>query len=183
MTSKDIKRELRLSMNGVASAQMREAGLQYHVNFGVELPRLIELARQCGMDAVLARKLWAEDVRESKILACMIMPAEDFPPSLCDLWVDQIPNAEIAQMASMYLFSRLPYAVSAAFVWIASDRPLRQVCGFTLIARLLTLGTELNEQSLAELRDQCEACITADYSAVSAAARRALDKAYSLNGQ
>lgn len=175
MTIKEIKQELRLAMNGVASARMREAGLHYRVNFGVELPRLQQIAAEAGQDAALARQLWAEDVRESKILACMMMPADDFPASQCDWWVDQIPNTEIARMAVMLLFSRLPYALSAAFVWMASDKPLRQLCGFTLIARLLMQGTVLNEQSREELIDQCRASITEEYSAVSAAARRALE--------
>ena len=39
-----IKTELRLSMNGVASAYMRENGLTYKLNFGVEIPRLKALS-------------------------------------------------------------------------------------------------------------------------------------------
>ena len=37
---KDIKTQLRLSMNGVVSQSMREKGLNYKLNFGVELPRI-----------------------------------------------------------------------------------------------------------------------------------------------
>lgn len=37
---KDIKTQLRLSMNGVVSQSMREKGLDYKLNFGVELPRI-----------------------------------------------------------------------------------------------------------------------------------------------
>lgn len=37
---KDIKTQLRLSMNGVVSHSMREKGLNYKLNFGVELPRI-----------------------------------------------------------------------------------------------------------------------------------------------
>ena len=39
-TIRKIKTELRLAMNGVASAYMRENGMNYKLNFGVELPRL-----------------------------------------------------------------------------------------------------------------------------------------------
>ena len=37
---KDIKTQLRLSMNGVVSQSMREKGLDYKLNFGVELPSI-----------------------------------------------------------------------------------------------------------------------------------------------
>ncbi len=36
---KEIKTQLRLSRNGAVSQSMREDGLVYKLNFGVELPR------------------------------------------------------------------------------------------------------------------------------------------------
>ena len=169
-----IKQELRLAMNGVASTQMREAGLQYHVNFGVELPRLKQMAEEFGQDADVASQLWREDVRESKILACMMMPTEVFGADLCDLWVSQMPNAEIAEMASLLLFSRLPYALAASFVWMASDVPLRQVCGFMTIAHLVRRGVVLAPREAKEMCDQCHAGLLQAEDAVKMAARRAL---------
>ena len=41
---KEIKTQLRLSMNGVVSQSMREKGLNYKLNFGVELPRIKSIA-------------------------------------------------------------------------------------------------------------------------------------------
>ena len=41
---KDIKTQLRLSMNGAVSQSMREKGLVYKLNFGVELPRIKMIA-------------------------------------------------------------------------------------------------------------------------------------------
>ena len=41
---KDIKTQLRLSMNGVVSPSMREKVLNYKLNFGVELTRIKSIA-------------------------------------------------------------------------------------------------------------------------------------------
>ena len=41
---REIKKMLRATMNGVLSGSMRQQGLNYRVNFGVDQPRLIELA-------------------------------------------------------------------------------------------------------------------------------------------
>ena len=41
----DIKQKLRLTMNGVASTDMRKAGIGYKLNFGVGLPALKEIAQ------------------------------------------------------------------------------------------------------------------------------------------
>ena len=49
---KDIKTQLRLSMNGAVSQSMREKGLVYKLNFGVELPRIKGIAAGYGASAV-----------------------------------------------------------------------------------------------------------------------------------
>ena len=43
-TVREIKGKLRLFMNGVLSQSLREKGLKYRLIFGVELPRLKEIA-------------------------------------------------------------------------------------------------------------------------------------------
>jgi hypothetical protein len=153
-TIRAIKQELRANMNGVASQRMREAGWQYHVNFGIELPRLQAIAREFEPDHKVAQQLWHENVRESKILATMLMPVERFYPELADVWAEQIPNAEIAQLAAMFLFARLPYAADKAFEWLASERELLQLCGVLTLTRLLMQGTVFSERSRQEIVDQ-----------------------------
>ena len=155
----DIKLELRANMNGVVSSQMREAGLQYHVNFGIELPRLQQIASEFEPNHEVAQQLWHENVRESKILAAMLMPTDRFYPEVADIWVEQMPNAEIAQMTVLNLFARLPYAAEKAFEWMACSQELTQLCGLLLITRLLMQGAELNERSREELLDQAQSLL------------------------
>ena len=50
----EIKDRLRLSMNGVASKSMRDAGIGYKLNFGVGLPELKQIASEKGKDPELA---------------------------------------------------------------------------------------------------------------------------------
>ena len=49
---KDIKTQLRLSMNGAVSQSMREKGLVYKLNFGVELPRIKMIEPRPGASLV-----------------------------------------------------------------------------------------------------------------------------------
>jgi len=158
-TLREIKKELRGNMNGVASTLMRQRGVNYHVNFGIELPRLQEIARQFAPDHKVAQQLWHENVRESKILATMLMPTANYDPEICDIWAEQIPNAEIAQMAVMNLFSRLPYASDKAFEWMASSQLMLQLCGFLLITRLCMKGARLSERDLQEFNDQAQSAM------------------------
>ena len=73
---RQIKQSFRLRMNGSTSRSMREKGVDYHINWGVSLPDLKQMAKEYGKDYDLAIALWKEDIRECKILATMIMPAE-----------------------------------------------------------------------------------------------------------
>ena len=56
---KDIKTQLRLSMNGAVSQSMREKGLVYKLNFGVEIPRItMTWRRHCGKKTFANAKSW-----------------------------------------------------------------------------------------------------------------------------
>lgn len=156
---KEIKTQLRLSMNGVASQSMREKGLNYKLNFGVELPRLKEIARQYDQNHDLAQTLWKENVRESKILAGMLQPIDSFFPEIADIWVEDITNPEIAELTCMNLFQYLPYAPAKSFQWMADEREYVQACGFLLAARLLGKGIEMNERAEEEFFDQTLAAL------------------------
>ena len=127
---KKIKSSFRLMMNGVASQSMREKGLGYKINWGVSLPALKSMASEYGKDSVLAEALWHEDIRECKILATLLQPVETFLPEIADIWVESIRNIEMAELASMNLFCRLPYAPQKSLQWMADEREYVQVCGF-----------------------------------------------------
>ena len=153
-TISEIKAELRLYMNGAASRAMRERGLDYRLNFGVELPRLREIASHYPKDHQLAQALWKEEVRESKILAAMLQPVDSFLPEIADIWVESIRNIEIADLTSMNLFQFLPYAPAKAFQWMADEREYVAVCGFRTAGRLLMKRGDMDERSANELIDQ-----------------------------
>ena len=159
----DIKKELRAAMNGILSAKMREAGAPYKLVFGVELPRLQSIANEFQPSRQLAQELWNENIRECKLLATMLMPPQEFLPEMADIWVDEIPTAEVAQVLCMQLLSKESWSAVTAFEWIASPSQMRQLCGFLCIARLLQQGAQLQERSISELKDQAQSLLpTAD---------------------
>ena len=149
-----IKTQFRLAMNGVVSQSMREKGLVYKLNFGVELPRIKQIASGFEKNHALAQALWKEDIRECKIMAALLQPVESFYPEIADIWVDSICNIEIAELTSMNLFQHLPYAPQKSLQWIADDREYVQVCGFLTIARLLMKRGDMDSRVENEFLDQ-----------------------------
>lgn len=181
MTTQEIKQQLRSMMNGPLSQSMREKGLGYRVIFGVEWPRLMTFASEIGKDYHLAQDLWKEDIRECRLLAGLLMPPEDFLPEVADIWVEQMRWPEEAQYTVMSLFQHLPYASQKAFCWIADARPMFQLTGFLLLARLFMRGDRLMHQSEMEYLDQAGAALHALNAHVRKAAYASLQK-YALLG-
>ncbi|MBC8593638.1 DNA alkylation repair protein [Oscillospiraceae bacterium N12] len=151
---KDIKTQLRLSMNGVVSQSMREKGINYKLNFGVELPRIKSIAASFEKNHDLAQALWKEDIRECKILAGLLQPIETFYPEIADIWVENMPTMEIAELTCMNLFQNLPYAPAKSFQWIAAEEEYAQICGYLTIARLLVKKGDMTERVAGEFLDQ-----------------------------
>ena len=124
-------------MNGILSARMREAGMPYKLVFGVELPRLQSIAAQFTPSRRLAQELWNENIRETRLLACLLMPPQEFAADLADIWGDEIPTAEVAQIMATHLLPKAPGACGLDFEWIASVNEMKQLCGLLCVARLL----------------------------------------------
>lgn len=151
---KEIKLSFRQMMDGKVAQSMRDKGLDYHLNWGATLPRLQAQAQQLGKDYDLAIALWKENVRECKILATMVMPAEQMLPEVADIWMEQTPTIEIAEQAAFNLYQHMPDAAGMAFRWIAGSNELAQLCGFHVLSRLFMRGQEPNEREINELIDQ-----------------------------
>lgn len=173
---KDIKSQFRLYMNGAISQSMRKNGLDYKINFGIEYPRLKEIATMYQPDHEVAQTLWKENIRECKILATLLQPAETFYREIADIWIESMEYPELAEYATINLFQRLPYASEAVFQWIADERPYFQLCGYLLMARLLMNNHSLNERAEAEFLDQASAALQTDLPMVQKAACAALRK-------
>lgn len=57
-TIREIKSKFRLFMNGKISQSMREKGIDYKLNFGIEYPRIKEIAAGYECNHELAQALW-----------------------------------------------------------------------------------------------------------------------------
>lgn len=163
-------------MNGMVSQSMREKGMEYKLNFGIEYPRIKEIAAGYEPDHELAQALWKENIRECKILAGLLQPADTFYPEIADIWIEGMDYPELAEYTVMNLFQRLPYASEVVFRWMADEREMFQLCGFLLMARLLVKGERLNERAEAEFLDQACTAVEGDCGPVQKAASVALRK-------
>ena len=115
-------------------------------------------------------------MRECKILATMLMPADEILPEVVDIWMEQMPLQELAEQASFNLFQHLPYAPQKAYEWMASDKELYQLCGFLVLTRLFMNKQEPNERGINEYIDQLEAALQSPSLAVRKAAMQSVQR-------
>ena len=158
---REVKRMLRGVMSGPVSASMREQGLAYKVNFGVDQPRLREMRDEIVSltddAAALAQALWKENIRECRILACMIMPRKAFEADLAQEWVSQLRYAEEAQALTMYLLADEDYADDLAFRLVAADDTMQRLVAWLIFGRVFSMGKSLRERDADEWLDHVAA--------------------------
>lgn len=143
-TIKSIKRSFRLFMNGVAASSMREKGLDYKIIWGIPVTRIREMAAAYEPSREVAEQLWQSDVRECKLLAMMLMPADCCDEETVMTWVGECRNPEMAEMMAFYLLSQLPFADRLVERLLADEAAPSQLCAFHLVSRLATKGVSLS---------------------------------------
>ena len=114
MVSKELLSEIhahfRRRMNADVSGALRRHGVAYGVAFGVPSMQLREVAALYAPSAELAEALWAEDIRESKMLATRLYPPSAMDEATALRWVLSAPYDEVTDQLTMHLLSHLPEA-------------------------------------------------------------------------
>ena len=150
---REIKKELRAGMNGILSARMREAGMPFHLIFGVELPRLRSIAEEFPRDADLACRLWEQDIRETRRLAIMLMPPDSFAQETANAWAQTMLTAEEAQVMAMLLLPDTPNAKETSMAWLTRGKTLPATCACLTLRHLIVRGKHISEAEKATIDD------------------------------
>ncbi len=160
-----IKADLRAAMNGVTAKSFRQSGTAYRLVYGVEILRLRSIAATYEPSRKLALALWNDNIRETRMLAVMLFPQDDFDSDMADLWTESIrrDEADLAGLLVMERVAQAPYAAEKAFRWIADQSETLQLCGFQTMTRLLMNGAQLSPDAEAELLDQSVSALPSDY--------------------
>lgn len=136
---RDIRRRCRMAMNGMASASMRNHGLDYKLNFGVDIKKIKDIAARYTPDIELAELLWKDGTRELKILATLLCPSDTYSREMACDWAQHIPNQEIREQVCINLFQFLPFADELAMEWSNhTDAEVRTTGYWLYVRRMLT---------------------------------------------
>ena len=148
---KEIKQKILLSMNGIVSDKMTKSGIIYKQNFGLSIPRIIEISKSYAPDSQLAQFLWAMQIRETMMLSVLIEPVNSFKHDLAKKRISEIKQLDLAEFASMYLFSKLTYSNELCIYCIFTDEIWHQITGFMVAARNIEI---FNENEIRRITDR-----------------------------
>lgn len=143
---KEIKKNIRLSMNGVVADHQRQSGLHYKQNLGVTITRLKEIASAYQPDFDLAQRLWLLGQRETMILATFLMPNDKIDMKTVDVWMQHCINIELAEQLSMNIFSKCNIVNEIISVLFKSTNVIYLSTAYLTIARAYLIISEENIQ-------------------------------------
>lgn len=110
---KEIKHLFFTYRNGAMADTLRRYGMPHKMIFGLEIPRIAEIARGLTPSAELADALWADrDVRESRLLAAYLFPVDSMTEEKALALAAGVRTQEEADMLAFRLFKRLPFAAA-----------------------------------------------------------------------
>lgn len=147
----EIRKRIRLSMNGITVESMKSKGVIYKQNFGVAIPVLREIAACYSPSDDLSKRLWAIGGRETMILSVLLQPLEGFTIEKALERVQNTTQKEIIDVLCLYLLSKAEYAAALSFLLIKSEKSLEKSAGFILAARTSNKFTQTEIETIIQL--------------------------------
>jgi 3-methyladenine DNA glycosylase AlkD len=109
----NIKRRFFALRNGIIADTLRKANSPHHVIFGLTIPQLVEVAQATGKNKELAQLLWDNaTTRESRLIAPMLMPVEQFNVDEACSWIEQVQCVEEADLLCHRLLRHTSFALN-----------------------------------------------------------------------
>lgn len=164
-----VKRRFYAMRNGALAGQMRSRGLDYRINFGLNLPQIKEIAADVVASVPhtkelidLSMELWAnEATRESRLMAPMIFPADVFTRQLAERWLAEAQTVEVADVLCHALLRKCGFAYDVAMGLLgrpdATD--MNRYAALRLLLNLVVTGAvgaaETQQAAIDEQRRAC----------------------------
>jgi len=132
----NLLKAVRLRKNPGVADLMKKKGIEYHVNLGVSIPELHEIANKFRKDHLLALKLWNKKWRETMILASLVDDPGKVSEEQMDFWTKSIKNTEIAEQLNSNLWVSTKFAFIKALEWCRGRKHIVRYAGIHLAGRL-----------------------------------------------
>ena len=115
---------------------MKKFGISYVKSYGLRLPQIRKIAKQCGKNHELALKLWDWGYHETSLLATLVEEPQKVDSNQLDEWVNAFYSWDLVDQACINLLRFIPEARDNIFIWCSSEKEFVKRTSFSLIAVL-----------------------------------------------
>ena len=115
---------------------MKKFGIRYVKSYGLRLPQIRKVAKQCGKNHDLALKLWNHGYHETYLMATLVEESEKVSSKQLNDWVNTFYSWDLVDQACINLLRFIPEARENIFIWCDSDEEFVKRTAFSLIAVL-----------------------------------------------
>ena len=123
---------------------MKKFGIQYVKSYGLRLPQIRKIAKQCGKNHDLALKLWNHGYHETYLLATIVEEPDKVDSKQLNDWVHTFYSWDLVDQACINLLRFIPEAIDNIFIWCNSDEEFVKRTAFSLIAVLAVHNKNLD---------------------------------------
>lgn len=128
--------------NGVIADRLRKSGSPYKIIFGLMLPQMEQIAGECVPSKELAEMLWNNrSTRESRLLASMVYPREEFTAKKAEEWISDADTVELVDLLCFRLVRYIPEAEMLAKAYFCRGDASNRYVALRLSMNLLVLRT------------------------------------------
>ena len=123
---------------------MKKFGITYIKSYGLRLPQIRKIAKQCGKNHELALKLWNHGYHETNLLATLVEDPHNVDSIQLDDWVNTFYSWDLVDQACINLLRFIPGAIDNIFIWAEADEEFVKRTAFSLVAVLAVHNKDSN---------------------------------------
>lgn len=150
---KNTKQQFLAYRNGILADYLKNAGDPHKLIFGLNLPQIMSIAANIGKSKALANAFWndANGSREGRLIAPMLMPANEMLQDEALAWCRGVETIEVADVLCHRLLRNLPYANDLALNLCESDDNMQRYVGLRLFANMLAMNNVADKSAVLDV--------------------------------
>jgi len=153
MNVEDVVKKLEELSNPQEIEGMARFGISPKKTYGIRMPVLKSIAKECRKSHGLATALWEIDTRETRIIASLVDIPESVSSEQMDEWAKEFDYWEICDQCCINLFRKTEFAYDKIYQWSESDKEFVKRSAFALIAVLAIHDKKEKDKTFENLLD------------------------------
>lgn len=130
---------------------MARFGINPAKTYAVRIPELRRIAKRAGKNHDLAKKLWEQGYRETRIIASIVEDPKMVTEDQMDEWALGFDTWDICDQCCMNLFRKTPFAYKKIDEWSMQNEEFVKRAAFTLIATLAVHDKKADDERFENL--------------------------------